>query len=72
MKKTQMTRKRYFIKSSEFRRIRTEVLRLTQFELGDIMGMSQQAVNRIENERRPTETQAAFIAHLQKKDEFKS
>ena len=62
------TRKRYFLKSSEFRRIRTEVLKLTQFELGDIMGMSQQAVNRIENERRPTETQAAFITHLQRKD----
>ena len=61
-------RRRYFLKSSEFKRIRTEVLRLTQFELGDIMGMSQQAVNRIENERCPTETQAAFITHLQEKD----
>lgn len=60
-------RRRYFLKSSEFKRIRTEVLRLTQSELGDIMGMSQQAVNRIENERSPTETQAAFISHLQGK-----
>jgi DNA-binding XRE family transcriptional regulator len=47
----------------EYRAIRKE-MRLTQVELGKILDMSQQAVNRIENTRGPTKQQAAAIILL--------
>jgi transcriptional regulator with XRE-family HTH domain len=48
----------------EYRAIRKE-MRLTQAELGVTLGMSQQAINRIENTRGPTKQQAAAILVLQ-------
>jgi transcriptional regulator with XRE-family HTH domain len=47
----------------EYRAIRKE-MRLTQAELGKILGMSQQAINRIENTRGPTKQQEAAIILL--------
>lgn len=52
------------MKSAEFRRIRKDKLQMTQAELAEVMGMSQQAINRLENERRPTGVQAAFIRYI--------
>ena len=50
--------------SAEFKQIRQQ-LGLTQAELAETMGMTQQAVSRIERgERQPTKQQWAFIAHL--------
>ena len=50
--------------SQEFKTIRQQ-LGLTQAELAETMGMTQQAVSRIERgERQPTKQQWAFIAHL--------
>jgi transcriptional regulator with XRE-family HTH domain len=47
----------------EYRAIR-KAMRLTQAELGITLGMSQQAINRIENTRGPTKQQAAAIILL--------
>jgi transcriptional regulator with XRE-family HTH domain len=46
--------------SEEFKAIRIS-LKLTQAQLGKIMGMTQQAIQRIETKRAPTEVHAAFI-----------
>ena len=47
----------------EYRAIR-KAMRLTQAELGVTLGMSQQAINRIENTRGPTKQQTAAIILL--------
>lgn len=50
--------------SAEFKTIRHQ-LGITQSKLGEMMGMPQQAIARIESgERQPTKIQAAFIKHL--------
>jgi transcriptional regulator with XRE-family HTH domain len=46
--------------SEEFKAIRI-ALDLTQTELGLLMGMKQQAIQRIETKRAPTSVHAAFI-----------
>jgi DNA-binding XRE family transcriptional regulator len=48
---------------AEYRAIRKE-MRLTQAELGVTLGMSQQAINRIENTRGATKQQTAAIILL--------
>jgi len=51
--------------SQEFKAIRDQ-LGLTQTELGEIMGMKQQAIQRIETKRAPTAQHEAFILFIQK------
>lgn len=46
--------------SQEFKVIRLR-LGLTQTELGDLMGMTQQSVQRVESKRQPTRVHEAFI-----------
>ena len=52
--------------SDEFRQSRLR-LGLRQLELADIMGMTPQAVSRIEcGDREPTRQHAAFLAYMEK------
>lgn len=52
--------------SQQFRTIRQH-LGLTQAELAETMGMTPQAVSRIERgERQPTKSMAAFLRYIEK------
>ena len=62
-KEAGLSRRGGVMKSEEFRSIRDQ-LGISQSELGRMMGLTAREISRIENVRKPTRVQAAFIKHI--------